>query len=121
MKQSGEDYLESILRISRQYGSVRSIDVARDLEVSKPSVSVAIHNLEEQGYLIIRGHELILTEQGLAIAEKVLERHELFYRFFVDMGVAERVAQEDACRMEHALSGESFAAIKRYLEKYPVK
>lgn len=121
MRQSGEDYLESILRISRAKGNVRSIDVARDLNVSKPSVSVAMHNLEESGYLSMKGHDLVLTEKGREIAERVIERHELFHRFFSDLGVDDRVAEEDACNIEHALSAESFAAFKAYVEANPVK
>lgn len=117
MKQSGEDYLESILRIGRERGNVRSIDIARDLEVSKPSVSVAVHNLEEAGYLKIDGHEIYLTEAGQKIAERVIERHELFFNFLKDLGVEEKVAEEDACKMEHALSAESFDAIKKFLQK----
>ncbi len=118
MKQSGEDYLESILRISREHGNVRSIDIVRDLGVSKPSVSVAVHNLEEAGYLQIDGHELILTEAGRAIAERMIERHEVFYAFLVSQGVDAKVAEEDACKMEHALSAESFEAIKAFLDKH---
>lgn len=117
MKQSGEDYLESILRIGRERGNVRSIDVARDLGVSKPSVSVAVHNLEEAGYLRIDGHELTLTENGRAIAERVMERHELFFNFLTSLGVDARVAEEDACNLEHALSAESFEAFKAFVEK----
>ncbi len=121
MKQSGEDYLESVLRIGRTRGSVRSIDIARDLQVSKPSVSVAVHQLEEQGYLLINGHDIVLTAEGMEIAEKVIERHELFFGFLTSLGVNEKTAAEDACRMEHALSGESFSAIKDYLKKNPIK
>ena len=121
MKQSGEDYLESILRIGREKGNVRSIDVARDLGVSKPSVSVAVHNLEEAGYLVIHGHDLKLTDAGRAVAERVMERHELFYNFLTGLGVEPKVAEDDACNMEHALSSASFEAIKAFLEKNPVK
>lgn len=120
MKQSGEDYLESILRIGRERGSVRSIDIAHDLSVSKPSVSVAVHNLQAEGYIVIDGHDITLTQKGREVAERVMERHELFYHFFTALGVDEKVAEEDACRMEHTLSVESFEAIKRYLEKNPV-
>lgn len=120
MKQSGEDYLESILRIGRERGNVRSIDIARDLQVSKPSVSVAVHNLQEAGYLIIEGYELKLTPKGREIAEGVMERHEVFYHFLKALGVDPHVAEQDACNMEHALSAESFQAMKQYLEKNPV-
>ena len=117
MKQSGEDYLESILRIGRERGNVRSIDIAHDLGVSKPSVSVAVHNLEETGYLVMTGHEITLTEAGRAIAERVMERHELFYNFLTSLGVDAKVAEEDACNLEHALSAESFEAFKVFVEK----
>ncbi len=118
MKQSGEDYLESVLRIGRERGNVRSIDIARDLRVSKPSVSVAVHQLEEQGYLVIDGHDITLTAAGMEIAERVIERHELFYEFLTRLGVETHIAAEDACRMEHALSAESFSAIKNFLVRY---
>lgn len=121
MKQSGEDYLESVLRIGRERGNVRSIDIARDLQVSKPSVSVAVHNLQDAGYLQINGHEITLTDAGREIAERVIERHELFYHFLTSLGVDAKTAEEDACNMEHALSAESFAAIKAFLWKNPVK
>lgn len=121
MKQSGEDYLESVLRIGRERGNVRSIDIARDLQVSKPSVSVAVHNLESAGYLTIDGYEITLTQKGREVAERVIERHELFYNFLTGLGVEAKVAEEDACHMEHALSSESFQAIKEYLKKNPVK
>ena len=117
MKQSGEDYLESILRIGRERGNVRSIDIAHDLGVSKPSVSVAVHNLEQAGYLRIEGHDLTLTEAGRAIAERVMERHELFYNFLIGLGVNTKVAEEDACKLEHALSAEIFEAFKGFVEK----
>ena len=117
MKQSGEDYLESILRIGRERGNVRSIDIARDLQVSKPSVSVAVHNLEGAGYLVINGHDITLTDSGREIAERVMERHELFYNFLLGLGVDPKTAEEDACNLEHALSSKSFEAIKSFLEK----
>ena len=121
MKQSGEDYLESVLRIGREKGNVRSIDIVRDLGVSKPSVSVAVHNLQEKGYLLINGHNITLTDVGREIAERVMERHELFYNFLIGLGVDAKVAEDDACNMAHALSAESFEAIKKFLEKNSVK
>ncbi len=121
MKQSGEDYLESILRIGKERGNVRSIDIARDLQVSKPSVSVAVHNLQDAGYLLMDGHDITLTNAGREIAERVMERHELFYNFLLGLGVDEVTAEKDACNMEHALSSASFEAIKAFLEKNPVK
>lgn len=121
MKQSGEDYLESILRIGRERGNVRSIDIARDLQVSKPSVSVAVHNLQDAGYLIINGYDITLTDKGREVAERVMERHELFYNFLIGLGVDTVTAEEDACNLEHALSSKSFQAIKNFLEKEKAK
>ena len=100
---------------------MRSIDIARDLNVSKPSVSVAVHNLQDAGYLLMNGHDITLTDAGRAIAERVMERHELFDNFLTGLGVDAKTAEEDACNMEHALSSASFEAIKGFLEKNPVK
>lgn len=119
LKESGEDYLESILKIERQKGVVRSIDVANDLKVTKPSVSRAIHILEERGFITINENsQLILSEEGRAIAEKIYERHVLFTQFLIKIGVDEEVAAEDACRMEHTLSDESFLALKSFIESH---
>ena len=121
MKQSGEDYLESILRIGKERGNVRSIDIARDLQVSKPSVSVAVHNLQDAGYLVMNGHDITLTDRGREIAERVMERHELFYNFLLGLGVDAKTAEEDACNLEHALSSKSFEAFKGFVEKNLIK
>ncbi len=119
LQESGEDYLESILKIEQQKETVRSVDVANDLQVSKPSVSRAIHVLEEQGLLTMdESSRLILSEKGRAIAEKIYERHLLFTKFFIQLGVDESVAAKDACRMEHTLSDESFAALKTFIETH---
>ncbi len=119
LQESGEDYLESILKIEKQKETVRSVDVANDLQVSKPSVSRAIHVLEEQGLLTMdESSRLILSEKGRAIAEKIYERHLLFTKFFIQLGVDESVAAKDACRMEHTLSDESFAALKTFIETH---
>lgn len=118
LQESGEDYLESILKIERQKGVVRSIDIANDLHVSKPSVSRAIHILEERGFIHIQDNILALSDTGREIAEKIYERHLLFTDFFVHIGVDEETAAEDACRMEHALSDKSFAALKSYIETH---
>lgn len=118
IQESGEDYLESILKIEREKGVVRSIDVANDLHVSKPSVSRAIHILEERGFITIQGSHLLLSEEGRAIAEKIYERHLLFTEFLMRIGVNAKVAAEDACRIEHTLSDESYAALKRFIEKH---
>jgi len=119
IQESGEDYLESILKLERQKGSVRSVDVANDLHVTKPSVSRAIHILEERGYITIEDNaRLRLSEKGRAIAEKIYERHILFTDFLIQIGVDEKVAAVDACRMEHTLSDESFAALKAFIETH---
>ncbi len=118
LQESGEDYLESILKIERQKGVVRSIDIANDLHVSKPSVSRAIHILAERGFIHIQDNMLVLSDTGREIAEKIYERHLLFSDFLVRIGVDKETAAEDACRMEHALSDESFAALKRYIEAH---
>lgn len=119
LQESGEDYLESILKIERLKGTVRSVDIANDLQVSKPSVSRAIHVLEDEGLLIMdESARLHLSEKGRSIAEKIYERHILFTKFFIQLGVDEQVAAIDACRMEHTLSDESFAALKAFIEKH---
>ncbi|MCI8541346.1 MAG: metal-dependent transcriptional regulator [Erysipelotrichaceae bacterium] len=116
IKESGEDYLEAILMIERQKGTVRSVDVANELNVSKPSVSRAIHILAERGYLRIQpSAQLVLSETGRALAEKIYERHLFISEFLIHIGVSEQVAVIDACRMEHTLSDESFAALKQYI------
>ena len=119
LQESGEDYLESILKIEQKKGTVRSVDVANDLQVSKPSVRRAIHGLEDEGLLSMdENARLILTEKVRAIAEKIYERHILFTRFFIQLGVDEQVAAVDACRMEHTLSDETFAALKEFIETH---
>lgn len=114
---SGEDYLEAILILKNKQGSVRSIDVAMNLNFSKPSVSVAVHKLEESGHITIDENGLIeLTESGYKIASNIYERHRVLTEMFVRMGVDPEVAQEDACKVEHDISDETFEAIKRSLK-----
>lgn len=117
--ESGEDYLEAILVIGKAKGKVRSIDVANDLKVTKPSVSRAMHILHERNYISIdESSYLTLTPEGLAIAEKIYERHLLFTEFLTDIGVDTETAAQDACRIEHALSEKSFEALKAYIYKH---
>ncbi len=117
--ESGEDYLETILVLHNRNGEVRSIDIATELDYSKPSVSVAMKNLREQECITVDKNGYIeLTEKGKAIAEKVYERHLLFTEWLMSMGVPEDIAAEDACRIEHCLSTESFEAIKRHVKEY---
>ncbi len=116
--ESGEDYLETILILQNRNGTVRSIDIAAELEYSKPSVSVAMKNLREQECIIMDKNGFItLTDKGREIAERVYERHLLFSSWLVSLGVPEKIAAEDACRIEHCLSTESFEAIKNYVKK----
>ena len=112
--ESAENYLEAILMIYQRQSYVRSIDIAVELEVSKPSVSVAMKNLRENGYINMdnNGH-ITLTESGQKIADTMYERHVLLSRWLMQLGVDEQIAVRDACRMEHVLSPESFDAIKR--------
>ena len=114
--ESAEDYLESIYILLQKNGAVRSIDVVNDLGVSKPSVSVAMKKLRENGYIAMAadGH-ITLLPRGEAIARSVYERHELLSKGLVALGVDPKVATEDACRIEHVISAESFAAIKKHL------
>ena len=117
--ESGEDYLETILILQNRNGNVRSIDIAAELEYSKPSVSVAMKNLREQECITMDKNGFIsLTEKGKKIAERVYERHLLFSSWLVSLGVPEKIAAEDACRIEHCLSAESFQAIKEHVKKF---
>lgn len=116
IRESAENYLETILILSQRKGSVRSIDVAAELGFSKPSVSIAMKNLREKGCVTVDGDGLLsLTEQGKRIAERVYERHTLFTEWLISLGVDEKTAAEDACRIEHVISAESFQAIKRHV------
>lgn len=117
--ESAENYLETILILSKRQGQVRSIDIANELHFSKPSVSVAMKNLRQNGYIQVNdtGH-ITLTDAGLAIANHVFERHELITSLFTALGVSPEVAAEDACRMEHVISEESFNALKAHAAKF---
>ena len=113
---SGEDYLETILILHREMGMVRSVDVARHMDVSKPSVCHAVAVLQEGGFLAMDGdHFLHLTERGRIIAEKIYERHRFFTDCLIDAGVDPKTAEADACRIEHVISDETFRRLK---EKY---
>ena len=116
LQESGEMYLETIYVLSKN-GVVRSLDVAEYMGFSKPSVSRAVGLLKQGGYLIMdRDGSLTLTEEGLGVAKKIYERHTLLSDFLVRLGVDKNTAAEDACKMEHVISDESFAALKQ-LEK----
>lgn len=119
IKESAENYLETILVLSKRMPAVRSIDVAGELNFSKPSVSVAMKNLRQNGYITVNddGH-IFLTDTGRKIADTIYERHTLLSSWLLSLGVDEKTAAEDACRMEHVISPISFEAIKRHVEKH---
>lgn len=113
--ESAEDYLETILMLQAKNGAVRSIDIVRELDYSKPSVSVAMKRLRENGYLKMDAEGYItLLAPGLEIAERIYGRHCLLTQFFVQLGVSPETAAEDACKIEHDLSEETFGKIKEY-------
>ncbi|MCC8074202.1 MAG: metal-dependent transcriptional regulator [Clostridiales bacterium] len=116
--ESAENYLETILMIKNKKGFVRSIDIANELEFSKPSVSVAMKNLRENGYIDVDSSGYItLLDSGLEIAEKMYERHLTLSNWLISLGVNEKTAVEDACRIEHIISVESFEAIKKMISE----
>lgn len=114
---SAEDYLETILFLRERNGSVRSVDIANDLGFSKPSVSIAMKKLRESGYIEIGdGGQVLLLPKGEKIAQKMGERHRLLTRFFITIGVNPETAEEDACRIEHDLSEETFDKLREHLQ-----
>ena len=114
--ESGEMYLEAILVLSRKNGFVRSIDVSEYLGYSKPSVSRAMGILRSGEYIVVdKDGAITLTETGQTIAEKIFERHTVLSKLLMRLGVSEETAAADACKMEHAISDESFEAIKRFV------
>ena len=117
---SGEDYLEAILILQKQKGesAVRSIDLARHMGFSKPSISHAVGVLRDGGFLTVdKDGFLHLTEEGCEIAEKIYERHQFFTEQLIAAGVNETTAEQDACRIEHAISDESFLKLQKYFMK----
>lgn len=115
IQESAENYLETILILSERLGNVRSIDIANELEFTKPSVSVAMKNLRENGYILMdKDGYITLTDAGRKIADTIYERHRLLSTWLIRLGVNEKTATEDACRIEHVISSESFEAIKRH-------
>ena len=118
LQESGEMYLETILRLSKKSSAVRAIDVGEYMGYSKPSVSRAMGLLKSGEYITVDKDGLItLTEEGRAIAEKIYERHTIITRFLMSLGVDEETASEDACKIEHDISDASFEAIKKHIEK----
>lgn len=118
LHESAEMYLETIYQLTQSRATVRSIDVAEHMGYSKPSISRAVGLLKQGGYLTVEDDgSLVLTSQGLAVARKIYERHTVLTGLLMAMGVQEAVAAEDACKIEHVISDETFDTIKKYLEK----
>ena len=119
IQQSAENYIETIYVLTKRNGSVRSIDIANELGFSKPSVSVAMKSLRENGYIDVSGDgKIILLENGIKIAEKLYERHTVLTNTLIALGVPDEIASEDACKIEHILSEETFNAIKKHFDNY---
>ena len=116
--ESGEMYLETIHVLLKKNGAVRSVDISEHMGYSKPSISRAVGLLKNGGYILVdKDGYITLTETGIAVAEKIYERHTVLTRLLVALGVSEETATEDACRLEHAISDESFHAIKRHITR----
>ena len=116
IQESAENYLETILMLGKAKGNVRSIDIATALSFSKPSVSVAMKNLRENGYILMDKDGFIaLTEKGHEIAETIYERHTLLSSFLMYLGVSKETATQDSCWIEHVISPESFEALKQHV------
>ena len=119
VRESGEMYLEAILVLAKKSGYVRSIDVSEYLGYSKPSVSRAMGILREGGYILVeKDGAITLTDSGKKLAETIYERHTVLSDLLIRLGVDEKTATDDACRIEHDISAESFAAIKEHIKKY---
>ena len=116
MNESAENYLETILVLSHSLPVVRSVDIANEMGFKKSSVSVAMKNLRENGYILVPDSGFItLTDSGMEIAEMIYERHTLLSTWLETLGVDKEIAAQDACKMEHVISKESFDAIKRHI------
>ena len=115
---SGEDYLEAILMLHIESNYVRAVDIAHELEVSKPSVSRAMGILRDGGFIqIAEDGNITLTDSGTEVAERIYERHRVLSQWLIDIGVPEEIAAEDACKLEHDISAQSFEALKAHLRK----
>ena len=118
LQESGEMYLETILVLSKEHSNVRAIDIGEHLGYSKPSVSRAMGLLKNGGYIVVDTNgSITLTDEGLAIARKIYERHTLISKFLTALGVDAQTASDDACKIEHVISDASFEAIKAHAEK----
>ena len=122
MYESGEMYLETILVLKKSKGQVRSIDIARELNFSKPSVSRAVGKLREEEYIAVDSNGFIeLTYKGKKVAKDIYEKHKVLTTFFTEViKVSPEIAEEDACRIEHVISDETFQGLKRFLEDYNI-
>ncbi len=119
IKESAENYLETILMLSKKHGSVRSIDIANEMNFTKASISVAMKRLREDEYIVVeQDGTILLTDKGRAVATEVYERHQLIAKILMSLGVGEETAYEDSCKIEHDLSQESFEKIKEFYEKH---
>jgi Mn-dependent DtxR family transcriptional regulator len=120
-KEKTENYLRTILKLQETYGSARGIDIVGELGVSKPTVSIAVHELEKEGYIECTGsYNIILTRKGIELAKKIKGRYCFFLMMLRFLGVGEENAQIDACKMEHSMCDESYKAILDFfLEKHP--
>lgn len=113
--ESGENYLEAILRLSKTQTEIHAIDIVNILGFSKPSVSIALKKLKDDNYIVVDGNSHIsLTEKGLEVATKIYERHVVITDLFIRLGVNKDVAEADACKIEHDISSETFTAIKKH-------
>lgn len=116
INKSAEDYLETILILSKRLPVVRSVDIAAEMNFKKSSISVAMKHLRENGCITVSGSGFItLTDKGSAIADMIYERHTFLSNWLMELGIDEKTATEDACRMEHVISAKSFAAIKKFV------
>ena len=119
IQKSSEDYLEAMLMLQEKHGYIRSVDIAAQLGVTKPSVSYATKRLRENGYITMSADGLIsLTEAGMEIASRIYERHKLLTQLLIGLGVSPETAREDACKIEHDLSVETFDAIRGHVRRY---
>lgn len=118
IKESAENYLEAIYKLSKKNGDVRSVDIADELGITKPSVSVAMKNFRENGYIKVSSEGfIILTDKGLQIAENTYLRHRLIKNLLIKLGVSEQTAERDACRIEHDISRETYEKLEELYAK----
>ena len=115
---SSEDYLESILKLRQKNGKVRSIDIVNDLNFSKPSVSIAMKKLKDEGYIDIIDNSITLTKSGEEIATRIYDRHQLIGQILVDIGVEEKRAFSEACEIEHCISSDTFSLLAKAVSKF---